>query len=367
MNLGMEGHRKYRPLADGDGVPLELGEHRDAVAGVVHPRSADEHAVQRAALDPLQFQVGLEAATCRPKALRLAVMSSSPRWSRSSIIQAAHAPSTGVPAPTSSRSGSASPSRSIPSVIVVDSPPGITRASRPAEARHAGVRTSRASAPRPSIIRAWASKSPWSARTPTSKRRLPTSVGQQAARGLDLVHPDAGHRRAQIAGGGGDAGGILEVCGGLHHGRGGALRSSDLKMPEPTNTPSAPRRIISAASAGVAMSPAENRTTGSRPFSATSCTRSSGAWRFLAAAASSFGGERAEAADIAPDRAHVAHRLHHVAGAGLALAADHRRALCDTPQRLPEVGGAAHERHLERPLVDVVGLVGGRDTSDSST
>jgi hypothetical protein len=31
------------------------------------------------------------------------------------------------------------------------------------------------------------------------------------------------------------------------------------------------------------------------------------------------------------------------------------------PQRLAEVGGAAHERHLERPLVDVVGLVGGRE------
>ena len=63
--------------------------------------------------------------------------------------------------------------------------------------------------------------------------------------------------------------------------------SSDLKMPEPTNTPSAPRRIISAASAGVATPPAENMTTGSLPFSATSRTRSSGACRSLAAVASS--------------------------------------------------------------------------------
>ena len=49
-----------------------------------------------------------------------------------------------------------------------------------------------------------------------------------------------------------------------------------------------------------------------------------------------------------------------VAGAGLALGADHRRSLTDPPQSLAEVGGAAHERHAERPLVDVVGLVGRR-------
>ena len=36
-------------------------------------------------------------------------------------------------------------------------------------------------------------------------------------------------------------------------------------MPEPTKSPSAPSCIISAASAGVAMPPAENSTTGSRP------------------------------------------------------------------------------------------------------
>jgi len=47
-----------------------------------------------------------------------------------------------------------------------------------------------------------------------------------------------------------------------------------LKMPEPTNTPSAPSCIIIAASAGVAMPPAVNRTTGSLPARATSTTRS---------------------------------------------------------------------------------------------
>ena len=50
--------------------------------------------------------------------------------------------------------------------------------------------------------------------------------------------------------------------------------SPDLKMPEPTKTPSAPSCIISAASAGVATPPAVNNTTGRAPASATSRTRS---------------------------------------------------------------------------------------------
>ena len=50
--------------------------------------------------------------------------------------------------------------------------------------------------------------------------------------------------------------------------------------------------------------------------------------------------------------------LNDVSGPGFALGADHRRALADPAERLAEVGGAAHERDLERPLVDVVGLVG---------
>jgi hypothetical protein len=56
----------------------------------------------------------------------------------------------------------------------------------------------------------------------------------------------------------------------------------------------------------------------------------------------------------------VAHGLDDVAGAGLALGADHRRALADAPQRLAEVRRAADEGDVERPLVDVVGLVGRR-------
>ena len=65
-------------------------------------------------------------------------------------------------------------------------------------------------------------------------------------------------------------------------------------------------------------------------------------------------------ADVAEDRTQVANRLDDVAGARLALRANHARTLGDAPQRLAEVGGAAHERHGERPLVDVVRFVGRR-------
>src|SRR5262249_45892096 len=50
--------------------------------------------------------------------------------------------------------------------------------------------------------------------------------------------------------------------------------SKDLKTPEPTNPPSAPSCITSAASAGVAMPPAEKFGPGSLPACATQRTRS---------------------------------------------------------------------------------------------
>ena len=131
-----------------------------------------------------------------------------------------------------------------------------------------------------------------------------------------------------------------------------------LKMPDPTNTASAPSCMTSAASAGVAIPPAQNSGTGSRPVSAISCTRSTGACSSLAQAYSSARVGLGDLADVAQDRAQVAHRLDDVAGAGLALGADHGRALGDPPQRLAEVGGAADEGHREAPLVDVVRLVG---------
>ena len=54
----------------------------------------------------------------------------------------------------------------------------------------------------------------------------------------------------------------------------------------------------------------------------------------------------------------MAHGLHHVARAGLALGADHRGALGDAAQRLAQIAGAADERHVELGLVDVIRVVG---------
>src|SRR5579872_387729 len=66
-----------------------------------------------------------------------------------------------------------------------------------------------------------------------------------------------------------------------------ASGSDDLKIPEPTNTASAPSCMTSAASAGVAIPPAEKLGTGSFPCSATYCTSSSGACSFFDSATSS--------------------------------------------------------------------------------
>ena len=54
----------------------------------------------------------------------------------------------------------------------------------------------------------------------------------------------------------------------------------------------------------------------------------------------------------------MADGLDDVAGAGLALGADHRGALADPAKSLAQIGRAAHEGDLERKLVDVVRLVG---------
>ena len=120
--------------------------------------------------------------------------------------------------------------------------------------------------------------------------------------------------------------------------------SSLLKMPEPTNTACAPSCITSDASAGVAMPPAQNNGTGSSPRSATSWTRSAGAMQLLGPAVELLVLGHRQLLDVAEDRAEVTDGLDDVAGAGLALGPDHAGALGDAPQRLAEVGRAAHER-----------------------
>jgi hypothetical protein len=69
--------------------------------------------------------------------------------------------------------------------------------------------------------------------------------------------------------------------------------------------------------------------------------------------------EHPQPAHLRVDRAQVPHCLHHVTGARFTLRTDQRGALGDATQRLTQVAAAADEGHAKRPLVDVVGLVGG--------
>ena len=255
----------------------------------------------------------------------------------------------------------------MPIAIVVLSPPGITRPSSPSSC--SGRRTSTARHPSRSSAAPCASKPPWIGQHADARRRraLPATVLEQALL-VQLLDVEAGHRLAERAGRLGDRRRVLEVASWratIARARTGG--SSDLKMPDPTNTPSAPSCIISAASAGVARPPAEKLTTGSRPSAATRRTSSSGA-RSSFAAARQLVACRATVSRRMPglDRAHVAHRLDDVAGAGLALGADHRRALGDPPQRLAQIGGAAHERHLNAHLSMWFASSAGVSTSDSS-
>lgn len=55
----------------------------------------------------------------------------------------------------------------------------------------------------------------------------------------------------------------------------------------------------------------------------------------------------------------MTHGLDDIARARLALGTNHGRTLGDTAQRLAQVLRAAHERHVELVLVDVVHVVGG--------
>ena len=67
-----------------------------------------------------------------------------------------------------------------------------------------------------------------------------------------------------------------------------------------------------------------------------------------------------DAADLGVHAAHMAHGLHDVARARLALGADHRGAFGNAAQGLPEVARSADEGDGEDGLVDVVGVVGWR-------
>ena len=118
----------------------------------------------------------------------------------------------------------------------------------------------------------------------------------------------------------------------------------DLKIPADEDAISS-EFIIMAASAGVAMPPAVNSTTGSLPVEATSLTSSYGACSsFQQVDVELVLGQGGELQDLGADLAHVGGGVGDVA-AGLALGADHGRAFVDAAQRF---AGSWHRRRRER-------------------
>ena len=137
--------------------------------------------------------------------------------------------------------------------------------------------------------------------------------------------------------------------------------SSDLKIPEPTKLPWAPelhdeRRV----GRGGDAARAEERHRKPAAFGHLLDDLDRRV-QLLGLGGELLAAQHAELLDATDDPPQVANRLDDVARAGLALGADHGRALSDPPQGLPEVGRAAHEGDLERVLVDVMRLVGGSE------
>src|SRR5262249_28223588 len=139
-----------------------------------------------------------------------------------------------------------------------------------------------------------------------------------------------------------------------------AAGSSDLNTPEPTNTASAPSAMQSAASAGRAgrAAPAgRKRRPGPPPGPRAPAHELVGPAELLGVRHAPLGCGGAHPLHLAADLAQVATRLHDVAAARLALAPDHRGSLADATESLAEPARAAHERHPEGVLVDVVLVV----------
>src|SRR6185312_7456824 len=214
--------------------------------------------------------------------------------------------------------------------------------------------------------RACAAKSPWRARMPTTgadmgpaarppAASLPAALGEELL-GLELGGLEADHRAAKPAGGCRDPLGVRVVRRRLDDRLRAPLRIlalEDARADEDALRAELHHQRRVSRRRDPAGAEEDDRELAALRDAADEIERG----RQLLRRARQLGVvQRSQAADLAADLAHVRDRVDDVAGARLALAADHRGALADAPQRLAEIRRAAHERHLERPLVDVVGL-----------
>src|SRR3954447_7544469 len=294
--LGVEGDREQRPLAGGDRVAVDGGEDLDRRPVLRDPRRADEHGADGRALDPGELEVGLEGVQLAAERVALGDDVHEPEMLAVEHDQpgarAEDRPALRVE--VAQRAGQALArdaerhrrrlaARHDETVEAVEVGRGADLADVGAElAQDLRVRGEAA------LQREHADEGPvvrrrGAVRTVVYQPRPASSCVSSNLRAsrLCIAVPRPSHAFATRA-----ASRKCVVASTIAAARGAG--SSDLKMPEPTNTPSAPSCITSDASAGVAIPPAQNVTTGSLPVSATPRTRSNGACRFLTAVASSM-------------------------------------------------------------------------------
>src|SRR5215211_7768555 len=279
----MEGDHQHVLLPRRDDVAVDLGEHLDAVAVLVDPRGADEHRAHRLAVDAGDLEVRLERADLAPERVAPAGVVGEPE-----VLAVEHDhPRAGA---QHGRAGADELTQRLGEPLALDpqrhrrrlaardhEPVEPFEVGGHADLAHLGAEV----AQHPRVRLEVALEREDADERRAHQPRLASSCCSSSLRDSSeaMACPRPSEARATRS-----ASRKCVVASTIAAAR--VAGSSDLKMPEPTNRPSAPSCIISDASAGVAMPPAQNSTTGSLPSRATWRTRSSGAWCSLAAVAS---------------------------------------------------------------------------------
>src|SRR4051794_16389388 len=301
--LGVKAGGHQIPLADGHDPTVgrsahDPAEHLDRLAGLLDPRRADEHGVHRAAVDAAQRQVGLEAVDLPAEGV--AAHGDVQPADRLLVRRAVEQPVGEQDHPGAGAVDRQAIGDRLAQRVEQAEPVGeLGDRGRLATGQHQAVDGLE--------LLGTADRARLGAPRPQRREVLADVALQREHPDCDVPRPPSPHhpRVAYRS----DSGSVLTLMPTIGSPRpretlaitaGSSKKvvactiaaarcagSPDLKMPEPTKTPSAPSCIIIAASAGVAMPPAVKRTTGSFPSRATSATTSYGARSSLAAAYSS--------------------------------------------------------------------------------
>src|SRR4051794_1026081 len=273
----MEAHGEHVALLGGDGVAVHLGEDRHLVARLGDPRRADEHRAHRAAVDAGEVEVGLEGAHLPPERVArgddvhhaevLAVEHDQP-GARPEDRDVERAQRLGealaLDAERHRRRLAAGEDQPVEALEVAGRAHLARLGAEVAQHRSVGVEVA--------LEREDSDYQPRPASSCSGSSLRASSDCMAGPRPSLALATRAGSLKCVVA---------STIASARRAG------SSDLKMPEPTKTASAPSCMTSDASAGVAIPPAQNSGTGSLPACATLRTRSCGACRSFAAPKSS--------------------------------------------------------------------------------